>query len=576
MWRRCVLVPLLLLVPVLAPRRALAQEAPERLLPPGCQVYFHWDGFDKHRADFDKTALGKMLKGDTGKFLSYLVTYGRQTLETALRREREAKEALVVFDEVIGVLQKVGQHGFIVGLEIKSVQPPQVTAVIVFPENGKALTGVIDKILKVAREKPQESQVGKRKVFSFSAPRGEVHFGWFIQDGHAVLSFGTGHPAELARKADAGDPGITKNPLYKQVAEFKEFKTWARGYLDLGSAWEMIGGLAPQANQIITDLGLNGLTSVTFVSGFDGPAERGVVEINTTGKRKGLLALLNQKTIKLSDLPPMPDDLTGFSASNLNVANFYEGLIQVAEVVTKVVFPGAAPDVREGIRQFEGAIGVKLGEDLFGSFEGLAVSYSTSSEGPLGLGGVTMLKVKDEKKLRGAIESLVKAVPVFPGFEISVNKKDYRGVAFHELILKTESEFPVFAFTIHKGWFALASYPQPLYGYILREKGDLPVWKASPELTKALEAFPKEFTAISVSDPRPSVQFLLSLVPGVTSLANQLLPLADLELRPFDTSVIPHAREATRHLFPNISVTTDDGKKIRIESRVSLSIPFLN
>jgi len=38
--------------------------------------------------------------------------------------------------------------------------------------------------------------------------------------------------------------------------------------------------------------------------------------------------------------------------------------------------------------------------------------------------------------------------------------------------------------------------------------------------------------------------------------------------------LIPHARMATNHLFPNITVTTDDGKKIRSETRASLALPF--
>lgn len=571
MWRRSLLGCLLVLIPSVG----RAQELPEKMLPPGCQVYFHWDGFEKHRADFDKTGLGKMMAGDTGKFLNYTVKYLRDTLAIALRNEREAKDALAIVDEVVNTLHQVGKHGFIFGLEVKSVQPPNVTAVLIFPENAKTVNGVMDKIIAAAREKPQETQVGKRKVFSFSAPGNVVHFGWFNQGGHAVLAFGTEHPATLARKADDGDPGITKNALYKQLNDFKEFKTWARGYLDLGSAWELIGGIAPQANQVITDLGLNGLHSVTFLSGFDGPAERGIVEINTTGKRKGLLGLLNQKTIKLADLPPMPDDLRSFSASNFNVANLYEGLIQIGEVVAKVVLPGQIPDIREAIQQFEGVIGVKLGEDLFGSFDGLAVTYNSPSEGPLGLGGVTMLKVKNEKKLQSSIEALAGKLRFPPFIEVGLEKKDFRGVPFHQISVKAEGEFPIFAYTIHKDWFALASYPQPLYGYVLRQKGELPVWKPSDDLVKRLEAFPKEFTSISVSDPKPVVEFLLSAAPAVTSIVNQFLPLADRELKPFDTSVIPHAREATKHLFPNISVMTDDGKKIRIESRTSLSIPFL-
>ena len=82
MWRRSWLVCLLILVPAVAS----AQTVPERLLPGGSQIYLRWDGMDKHRATFDKTAVGKMLKEDTGKFFEALWTYGNELLDMALRQ----------------------------------------------------------------------------------------------------------------------------------------------------------------------------------------------------------------------------------------------------------------------------------------------------------------------------------------------------------------------------------------------------------------------------------------------------------------------------------------------------------
>src|SRR6516162_1555691 len=57
------------------PSLSRAQEGGARALPPGSQIYLRWDGFEKHRAAFDKTALGKMMAGDTGKFLKGMVAY---------------------------------------------------------------------------------------------------------------------------------------------------------------------------------------------------------------------------------------------------------------------------------------------------------------------------------------------------------------------------------------------------------------------------------------------------------------------------------------------------------------------
>src|ERR1700730_686384 len=104
MWRRSWLVCLLILVPGVAS----AQNVPERLLPGGSQIYLRWDGIDKHRAAFDKTALGKMLKEDTGKFLSALWTYANELSEIALRQADP--NAVALFKEFPNILSGIQHH----------------------------------------------------------------------------------------------------------------------------------------------------------------------------------------------------------------------------------------------------------------------------------------------------------------------------------------------------------------------------------------------------------------------------------------------------------------------------------
>jgi hypothetical protein len=99
--------------------------------------------------------------------------------------------------------------------------------------------------------------------------------------------------------------------------------------------------------------------------------------------------------------------------------------------------------------------------------------------------------------------------------------------------------------------------------------GELPTWKADERVSKAIGAFPKQFTSISVSDPRPGVQGLIAVLPPLITLANGFTGFIP-GLQPFDISQIPHAQLATSPLFPNVSIATDDGKTIRIEQRTSV------
>src|SRR6516162_7148416 len=49
---------------------ARAEDPPEQLLPATAQLYLRWDGIDAHKDAYRKTALGKMLAGDTGTFIN--------------------------------------------------------------------------------------------------------------------------------------------------------------------------------------------------------------------------------------------------------------------------------------------------------------------------------------------------------------------------------------------------------------------------------------------------------------------------------------------------------------------------
>src|SRR5687768_9410627 len=73
----------LVLAVLLAPGLARAQDA-EQLLSAKTQLYFRWDGQKAHRDAYLKTALGKMLQGDTGKLFDNLYGLAHDNLAAAL------------------------------------------------------------------------------------------------------------------------------------------------------------------------------------------------------------------------------------------------------------------------------------------------------------------------------------------------------------------------------------------------------------------------------------------------------------------------------------------------------------
>jgi hypothetical protein len=243
--------------------------------------------------------------------------------------------------------------------------------------------------------------------------------------------------------------------------------------------------------------------------------------------------------------------------------------------VVKVFAPDQVENVKETIKAFEGVLGVDLRDDLFGSLGNTLVVYSSPAEGPLGLGSVMLIEAKDPKKLTKTIETLVKAVPAMPGGggELELKRKKYRGGDILELHLKGETSAHLGTLGVYKNWLIYAQYPQPIKGFILRQNGDLPAWKASAELEKVLGQMPEDYTSLAVGDPRPALELLLSLTPTAMNAINAVTRQAMPGAPTFDLDLIPHPQEATRHLFPNVTVTTDDGKVIRAETRGALVFP---
>jgi hypothetical protein len=554
------------------PGLAFGQASPERFLPAASQVYLRWDGVEKHRKGFEQTAVGKMLQGDTGTFLSSLSSWLFSNLEN-LAAQNEPQAARIL-KELPPTLAALGRHGFVLGVELRQVNPPQLEAAVVFPKTSKEIVSLLSQITEQTRAEIKEIKVGGLAVRHI-ANEG-VHLAWWAEGEDAVILFGTEPPeAEIKRlRGKAGN--LTAGALYKQVKSFKEFPAWGAGYVDVAALIQKVKDLnVPGLGQLLDDLGLDGLKNITFHSGFEGSAERAILEVNLGEKRRGLLSLLTQQKLTLADLPPMPDDLTSFSANKADMSKLYDVIVGTVEGVVRIVAPNEAGNVKEAIKALEGALGIKLGEDVLAHLGDMYVQYNSPADGPLTLGSVSLIKVKDAKKLEAGLESLIKALANVPGLNATVHKRSYRGVDIHQVDMAGPGNFTSPAFAVHKGWLAISNYPQPIKGFILRSGGELPAWKADKELSQRLAKLPKDYTGIAISDPRPSMRFLLSVTPAGLSLLNsvgQFMP--GFAFSPFDVSLVPNAHEATRHLFPNITIITDDGKKIRCDTRASLALPF--
>src|SRR5260370_494975 len=130
---------------LVCPAVASAQDVPERLLSDQTQVYLRWDGLEAHRAAFDKTALAQIMKGDMGQFVSEVGKQVKEKIQGALSIGQilggippDLVEKIQTDGaEASKLLEVVGKHGVILGIEVRALDPPAVQATLVFPPGGK-------------------------------------------------------------------------------------------------------------------------------------------------------------------------------------------------------------------------------------------------------------------------------------------------------------------------------------------------------------------------------------------------------------------------------------------------------
>lgn len=563
---------------VLALPAAVRAQEPEELLSAGTQVYVRWDGIEAHKTAYAETALGQMLQGDAGRFVAGAYKQVQDTLGAAVtmqsllggaapdlleKLQADAAEA----PKLLGVL---GKNGFVVAVEVHGIEPPDIQLTLILPNAGatpKPFLGTLRLAAAVAKQDVKEEKIAGRDVAHLQA--GPVQVAWWVEGKHGVVTAGIMPADAVVKRMQSKKGSLADSALFRRVKQFKQFETGTRAFIDVAALAKFGKARGPEVAKIIDDLGLSGLKSLVFYSGFAGRAERSLVEIDVSGPRKGLLNLVGGKPFTLDDAPPLPDDVVSWSMTNLDLAALHDVGVQAAEQIAKLAAPDAAAQVKEVLQRIDTALGVNVRQDLLGNLGGQVVFYSSPSDGPFTLGQTLMLKVKDPDKLRDALDQAIRGVGQAAGAEVSVKKRKYHGAELREVHVKQQGFIFVPTFTIHQGWLVVGYFPQQVQGYVLRAEGIVPRWKPDAAVQAALKEMPREFVALSVSDPRPTVRQVLSIAPLVGGAVNSFVP--DVK---FDVGLIPNSHEVSRHLFPNVTAVYATPGGFRQEARASLALPI--
>jgi hypothetical protein len=625
------------LVALAAAAPAFAQSpaaAPDALLPVTTQFYVRWDGIAAHAEAYRKSLWGPAMAGPTGDSVRALLARGTKRLGSAVLAEplldgrppAELKANLADLKAVEKVADLVADRGVIVAAEVREAAPtlkgigealggliggkvpgveallPDAQLLVVVPDAGDradVLFGTLRLLLRKAEATVVPLDAGARKGFCVTpAGRGpgRLHAAWWVEGKHFVFYAGTRRPADVIADVAAGAAagGVTAHPLYKRCRKAGAFESVARGFADTGKVLGLVRSLAgpfvPGLTERLDGVGVAGVRAAVFSSGFDGRESRAVYELDVPGARKGLARVLTNKPLGLADLPPLPPDVSRFAALRLDLAAGYDAGLSLAELLTldeefgveeEAGRANAAAVVKARkeylAREADKALGMAVADDLLPHLGDKLVVYQSPSEGLQVFGTVVCVSVTDAGKVKKAVERVRQGVEAVANGQVKVRKRVLKGVEYREYHARGLGVTTTPSYALVGDWLVIAGYPQGVQGFILRAAGDLERWRPDAATAARLAKLPADGCGLQFCNPRSTVSNLCTIGPlALSAIGNQNAfdTSAESDFDPIDVTIVPNAHELNRHLFPNLTVTRDDGKTIRIEVNESFSLPL--
>ena len=555
--------------------------SPESLLPENSLLYIGYDGGAEHQQEWQETAAYEALY-ESGLMDVVTKLIGAVTAQTGGEQG--------IGGQISTALQHVMDHGISVAVTAGEGEagPPVPWGIFVFHDAAMFEEGLSQLATGAARGEIEFETTERdgRSITHGLVPRSPgVELGWWTEGDHLVVVVGMAAVDSAIAVAD-GEANITDHALWDQyVASDPGFTRTTVGWLDFAGLRERFGEMPlptrpsearPEGvtiNDVLEVTGLDGLNSIVGRSGYKGRALWSEVNIDAPGPRRGLLSLSEQETFTLEDLPPMPEDCKAFAATSYDWAQIYDTLYEVAVGAEQLFAPDETGRVEQTMAMVNEKIGFDLKTGLLEPLGNVHTGYADTAQGILGLGAGLVIAVDDADELRESMDKLLVVLQEEAGTDVDVERVDRDG---RELVLVRFADSPFSpAYCIGEKWLAFGMVPQTVDAFLLREAGDLPAWQATAEHESALEEVPQEFTAITISDPRDTYEFLLGMAPFAVGGAQmalrqyEVMPL-DFEF-PISTADIPPSELVTRPLFPNVTVAevSDDG--VHYVSRVSLA-----
>lgn len=561
---------------------------PVKLLPERSVMLLQVDGTARHLPALKETAAWKSLN-DTGmqaRIFDLIQAFVAASSPDAAEHAATARKAM----------NDLMEKGMSMSVSISPDGQQFAPLAVVVLHEAAAMEQLLLKLAAQADERfasqiAQRTQEGRQ--INFVSPQPGIEVALWKEGNHLVFAAGIGPVDRVLATLAGKEPNASSHPLYASLRTSDKCTVNQLMWLDTKSLLAQFGNMPfpqpPPGKQLSIRefcdmLGIAELEAITFNGGYKGVATWANASIIAPGPRKKLLKLLDQRNITFDELPPMPTNTDNFMAGAFDIKGAVDLLLETAEGVISFAGENEKAQFDEGFEQFTEVIGGHPRDVFSAGLGDLFCVYNDPSSLPIPIGFGPVLTASVEKRdvvensLRRLFE-LAKQLPDSDNFSVRESQKN--GHTFFSF--QIQGGVPVVpTIMVTDKWIVASVMPGSAQNFGARLEGRLKKWEPTDEVTNALAELPKEFTSISVSDPRPGYKTMMTWAPmGMSMLESQVLP--EFERRgtpvemPFGIQDLPSAEELTEPMFPSVTVSTVSAQGVTGQSRQSVpGIPIGN
>lgn len=565
-WRLGVVLAAMAAAQVGMPSRALGDLRSN--MPQPSILYIEYAGSKSCASACAETPFGRMLNQPG---MNELCSALFKALEGAIMQEAQENGQAELAAQVRDMALTLWRRGFAIDLVSASIgeQGPTGSLIIAsqLDEDAPAFLASLEKLMSMAQISPPATQPVGGQMFKAIPPPmpGFPPIAYGVIDGLFVIALGADTPKLLLDVKSGAAPNLTANEslasAMKRIGDADRTLTYLvhldvadglRQGRSLAAMMTGTNGFPPMVENIIEELGLNGMTTATISGQI---ADRGFCNsmfLATTGQRKGLLKLADQKALTDDDLLWIPSDASFASAFNFNAADAFDEAMRVLAALPI----DARSEVDEGLAEFNQKTGLGLREDILAAFaDGWIIFDAPSAGGGLFMGVTLVVEVADAKAADSLLQRAAAAALKAAGGDVKarVMTKPSGEAAIH-FVQFEETPIPVApAWSLHGNRLVLGLMPQTVKSTLDRVQASDARNRsilANQDFLRGRKLLPESLVSVGYVDSKRGVAnyypiLLLGSAAGVSAGRGTGLPI--------DASMMPTIAEITWDMFGDVS-----------------------